>query len=495
MATVPRYTVSQSSPRAVGVGNAVASDDVARGLYQVADAVEQRNRTRDIAYVANQSATDRLALNQHLNDLIAQAPPDGAGVADGILQRIDEQEKATLTAAPSNGARAFLSQHYAQLRTQMGVSAQNFEAEARGKYTVQQLKEAVDSNAVFLSTSPGSFELIKGETDITLNALGANAGMNPAAIEAFKKEAYQTLATSAIAGAIQTNPIGALHALSTGQFDQYFTDPAKKIALINSSLAQYTEIQNQQYRDEQRALKFDAQQAALEGIKLANSGQLTPAWLEANADRFASSPSTLLTLQNQIGKGLTLTDPTLYSDLRIRSASGENVAAEATDAFMAGRMKQEDYDRIVSASTAASGGPASPYKQGESYIADSLAKSIYDTAGFSTAKQQTADALDEYNQWYAEHPKATPKEVRERYLSIVDDWRNAKLVGLRAVPQPRFAVYTPNGLFAAQETFKQTVEAFERGDITERERDEQGMIIFSFDSILNPPKAPEAQKP
>lgn len=178
------------------------------------------------------------------------------------------------------------------------------------------------------------------------------------------------------------------------------------------------------------------------------------------------------------------TDPELYSRLRIQAGQGLNVVPEARRAFEDGRMRQEDFDRIVSEveSHQQETGLPSPYQQNVRYIIGMTGgENVVDVA----IRQRQAEAVDEFTFWVRQHPNATTAEMEDKAREILKRTLITEPFAINMLA-PRFSpggrvTQTMEDLGVA---YDRTKKAFEAGEITRRERDREYNRIWQWMDYL-----------
>lgn len=226
-----------------------------------------------------------------------------------------------------------------------------------------------------------------------------------------------------------------------------------------------------------------------EGDQLLAQGQLTAEWIQNNRNNL--SPEDYRYFYRAISGDGGVTDPTIYSDLRLRASNGEDVRQEARAELQRGRLKLEDYDRLVSRSEKNAGAASVPnwYKRGEQYIKDSLR--VSDLNPDPAAAQRLASAMDEWTEWADNNPNADAKTAQEAYKRITGEYAliNFKETTLTK-RMPRFAVGDRTNL-DIESTMRRTVQAYQSGEITQDEFEQQARLLKEWEDALNRSKVPE----
>lgn len=227
---------------------------------------------------------------------------------------------------------------------------------------------------------------------------------------------------------IFTNPHAAEEKLLQGGYEDL--DPEQRTIWLERASTRAEARERQALAAEDRALRLsekaereqqDVRQK--EGDRLLAQGQLTPDWIEQNRDRLSAEDYRYFYRQlTDEGSSSRKTDPTMYSDLRLRAGQGEDVRAEARQALQHGLIKTEDFDRLTKLSEDAGIEGALPnwFKRGEAHITNALKPS--DLNDDPAAPQRFANAMDDWNAWARKNPNASEEEASKRYQSLVRDY-------------------------------------------------------------------------
>ena len=241
--------------------------------------------------------------------------------------------------------------------------------------------------------------------------------------------------------------------------------------------------QERQRREEERQLKLVNDEAAKNGDQLLGQGKLTETWIEENRDRL--DPADYRHFYDKLRSGDTgVTDIYVYSDLRQRVADGEDVSGEARDALRGGRLKLTDYDKLVTRSEKNAPGASVPnwFKRGEDHI--KLALRVSDLNPDPAAAQRQASALDDWNEWASSNPDATDADARQQFMRITKEYALLDYNQITLVKRlPQFAVGGRQKLDIDQ-TEQATVEAFQRGDISEAEFEKQAELLAQWRAAI-----------
>lgn len=306
---------------------------------------------------------------------------------------------------------------------------------------------------------------------------GYEAGLYaPEDLQARSSRYRSQIETTRVRRSILDDPEGAEQALLSDGFPNLdgedrlvWTERAQ--AAADSARRERIAEEDRRLREVERLEKELAEAAERDGLELQRSGELSAAWIEQNRDIL--TPAAQKYFYRALNGEEGTTDVRTYTDLRERAGRGEDVTADTRLALYAGRIKREDYDRVLGVVDRE--GQTGWYRRGESFITNSLRPS--DTNPDPAAPQRYALAMDDWYQWASDNPDAGDTEARAAYQQLVKDYRlvEANLVTLEG-PRPTYLVgsRTQPDLDATE---RATVEAFERGDIDESQLNRQAEIL------------------
>lgn len=215
MATGPRYqqqTVEQSLPAArigarstpadfgAAVGDALAQGGNVAGNF----AIQQQRATAD-AEAAKTMSQARLDWNQRMNDLQNQAGPGAPGFTQSFESQFDAYANTALEQAASPQARKFLQDRMTELRTSLGVQANNFENRAKTEYQFQTIKDAGQNVQRLVYSDPSQFVEALGEH---FGMVDAMPNLTAEAKAKYKSNFQDEVSLSAETGEMQRDPVG-----------------------------------------------------------------------------------------------------------------------------------------------------------------------------------------------------------------------------------------------------------------------------------------------
>lgn len=172
-----------------------------------------------------------------------------------------------------------------------------------------------------------------------------------------------------------------------------------------------------------------------------------------------------------------VTDPAVYSRLRIDAGRGRDITADARRMYESGKLKNEDFDTLITeveSHRGGEGGAPPPYKQASAFIRGMTGGD--NVVDFGKAQRQ-AQALDEFAFWARNNPKATADEMDGQAREVL----KRALVVERNELSLIAPKYSPNRLGVTREdlgaAFKRTEDEFKAGRMSKKERDREMLNI------------------
>ncbi len=284
---------------------------------------------------------------------------------------------------------------------------------------------------------------------------------------------------------IRNDPDKALDAFLSGdQFKRMPADEREKwtqMAVVQSERQRKGALAEQERmrREAERAQKEVEEVTYKDAMDLAVSGKLTARWVQAKRNDISKTDYDNLLkiavngggLKNK-GSGEGGRDSASYADLRIRAGKGDDVRSEAVAALASGRITAQQFSGITSEVETNNPGAKTEnwYKTGREMITRSLA--VSQTNPRLDAAVQ-ARALDDWQQYSAQNPKATPQERDRMRDSIINSSRIIQSDEIvTSIPTPRFLQgqkTTPN----MTQTIKRTEEEYAAGRLSKPEFDRE----------------------
>lgn len=227
--------------------------------------------------------------------------------------------------------------------------------------------------------------------------------------------------------AIRTNPDQAIVALlSKDAFPNLPPDQRETYIRIASGesergLRAKTQEEERLRRERERAEKDKQDAVFKDAMDRAAQNKLSLAWVQQNRDHIAKADYDNLVKIAVKGGGLSKAEgdgegnTAIYIDLRDRVSRGEDVRAEAKRAFADGRIKLTMFNTIMNEVETRSADGGGGYKDGVQYIKTALSPSP--TNPKMTGMTQ-ANALNDFQEWARNNPKATREESRDKAEEI-----------------------------------------------------------------------------
>lgn len=183
-------------------------------------------------------------------------------------------------------------------------------------------------------------------------------------------------------------------------------------------------------------------------------------------------------------------DPALLADLFVGVAD-RDIAAEATDAFKAGRIKKETFTTLLTQNRQMRAGnaPETPYKSARALVSTTLDPGqLLSGPAASIARSGQAQALVEFDNWAAAHPQATRSEAQEEAQNTIRRYQviNYEQMSL-ATGLPRYFAGTRDALsFADLDAAEARVLAeLDGGGMSRAQADQELRKIEGWRAILN----------
>ena len=368
------------------------------------------------------------------------------------------------------------------------VTARSFDVQKRAlKGTTQRSRAELDDTLYSFSQLTGSGNSEQDKYAISQGVVALDNALVSGFISAeeeanMRQEFMRTASNNSANRALLADPEKFEISLKQGQFPELRQDDRLSFEK-KAGEAVEAKLRNQRIEeDRERKLREDA--IRRDGEDLIASGRLSAGWLRANRDDL--SPEQYRYFQRALQGDEGQTNPTIYSGLLTRASSGQDVSAEARQAYIDGEIKQGDLDRLTSLS-ASSGW----FKTGAQFISGSLR--VSDLNPDPAAAQRLANAENDWREWaQTQDPsKVTPEKAMEVARSLVReyaiiDFQNSALL-LRA---PRFLV-GPRDRPDLDATEDATVAAVDRGEMTPAEFAQQSKLIKQWRSSISAVQATE----
>lgn len=462
MAQIIEYQQRTQTPTGEGV-----SIPTAHGQHSIVQAGEDLNRGVDAlvrsqeeearAWSADALAKARLDWTTQLRDRQAQAAPGAPEFTPTIIKDYRDYVDKAVTSAPTKAAQRYLRERLDAFQNSLVEKSSTFEAQARIDYRKDSFASALDTSKKLMNTDPSQFKDVLAERLAEID--GSN--MPPIQKSAARQNAVEGLAFAASWSKVQRDPGGFLRAIgflsmdpatgkvrkSSGALDGATGDAAfdvlsfeKRTQLFDNAVrlkAQYDADIDKRVAEEHRKMSDDA---AKDLWGLQASGKLTRNAIDAKKEilTVAEYHSLLTSLKGEAGQK---SDPAAFRRVQALISEGDYAAAEK-EAFRyhtSGQLSNEHLQSTVTRTRNLDRqeGPKSEYEQSRNYIIKSMdpGPMVPDPVG----KQRYADALDQFDRWFASTGKKLPDKDVEAYgKEIVGRYKFVNLgEAMVGLPQPR----------------------------------------------------------
>lgn len=473
MPTIPVY---QQRTRASGASLGAGPTSQGRELVAVGQALGNVVDAAQAAESADLLSDLRSRWTQRFIEAQSTAEADGKDFTANLLAEYDRDVQAATRRTRwgggmvKEGAQAF--------REQLAQKAMLFEAQTRVNYRTTSMEHAIERTSGVVELDPDSWQFAAAEQMSLIERLA----LPPEQRLALARKLDQQVTEAAVRGYVRQDPEAALQRLINPQE----SDLLFRALSSDQRQVAYREIEAQQrirlaeeeraYRDAQRALKQEQDEASKDGDRLLGSGQLSAAWIERNRERLSPEDYRYFYRALTSGGDAAPANPVVYSDLRERASFGQDIRADARDALHRGQIRLSDYDRLLSEVESAR---PNWYKRGAQYI--STAAAVSDLNPDPAAAQRKAQMLDEWDEWAIANPQATEEQARQTYRRIVSEYALVDYEKMTLIKRsPRFLVGSRSQP-DFDSTKQATVEAYQRGEITEQELNEQAALIREWE--------------
>lgn len=504
MARIPDYSRRQVGVRPVGAPrfSMIAPDasGLTRGLERVEGHVmrlrEKAKEEADTALMLDvasewQNYEQQLKYNPE-NGLYNLKGRNALDITNTALSAFDKKWTELESRANNDQQRLRMRQFRDSRRVSFMADFNEYEFRERESYKTDAEEALLQSALKGAALDFGDPKKINGylsQGQAVIQSRAQRLGMDEETTRLEQSKFQSDLATAAIQMMPASEQTSVLS--SGGMAD--LLEPSKRQALQRAAIErQESELRMQlakedrAYRERERYEKALLEEATKEGDNRLAQGELTEEWIEANRDHLG--PQEYRYFYRQLREGANLqTDPQRYASLRNRVSQGEDVRDEARELVRNGAMSLTDYDKIITASEKNSPSSSVPnvYKRGSTYISNALR--VSDINPDPAAAQRQASALDDWNQWVTDNPQASAAEGREQYMRITEEYALINYEQMTLTKRmPRFANTTRASIDInhLEQAGAATVRAFQAGEITQQEFDEQALLIKEWDDAL-----------
>lgn len=479
---------AQVSPQQVGAITPHAeASQLPSVLYNFASALDQRKDQNAIVETSKLMADARATWTKNLTEAQNNYQP-GQDFAGQVMQGFKKYHDQVLRTA-SPGAKKYVDQQLTNFGSQVAQNAITFQNEAEVDGRIRTFQDNISTAATAVKADPSQFEQTYGEQLTALNALK----IDPKTKGELAVKLKDTLAIAAANTMGERDPYSTVLAVNSEKTGNPIIDRLSyegRLQVQDHILSVQRMLQSQQDHEmalQEREQKQISDDLLKDGILLAQKGQLSPQWIEANHKTF--EPEAYRYMYGLLGGKDATTDPETFSDLMVRALKGEDVSDDAQHALLGGSLKLDDYTKILDKTQS----PRPNWvKRGTDYITQGLAPSPF--TDDPAPKLRMANAMDEWQQWVAENPKATDQQAREKSKSIVSDYALIDFQkSLFTKPLPTFAVGGRQNL-DVDKTESATIKAFQDGKISQPEAARQAKLIKEWRDALQATQPKEVDK-
>ena len=531
MASIPIYQEQVQTPSGRGAVTARADtsphflssawateggNQLVRGVGVLETAMVARQQEEARAWAIGAMSEARLKWTEKLLERQAAAEPNAPGFTPSVLSDFDEYASKTLENAPNNAARRYMTDRLGQLRTHIGERSMVFEAQARIDYRDDQFKKGADNGAKLMNTDPSQY----GEVLAEQLAVIDSSNVPPVQKSAMRERTINRISEAAVWSQIQKSPSKFLGSIGfgvpadgkvrkssgdlTGQTGNLAFDALpfeRRVVLFNQAIQQKAQID------------ADANQATVANAKVVAETAMKDAWdkvyttglKETDLQRLKPivGENDYRALREAVkrgqGEATVKNDRGAVAQLMLLQSQGKWEEAEkfVHQAYKSRLLNDETFRSEVGRirTSGRQEGPKSEYERTRDLITQSLAPSpmIADPI----PRLRYGEAIDSYNRWIKDNPKATDADIEKRGREIIDqfaivDMKDAAL----ALPHPRSGAIPRGGDRAtmAGAISRATAEARKRlanGTYTQAEFNSEMVIINRWTKVV-PPLPPKA---
>lgn len=473
-------TVGQSVTPGQGVA---AIGQALQGIAGVAREVREQERSLKLSQLTTWAT---LQMEQFVAGLAEDSDFDTQ--PDRFDAFAKELEKQAQEAA---GSDTSLYQAWKQQVTPLTLKKSIDVRQAATKGLVQRtragIQDELQAMLEIVVADPAHDEMLINRGLLLINDAEQRRVYDPEEAQKLRARFTDDVAAARVRWDIQQDPDAAEMKLLSGEYPGLSSERRaiwleRAVAASDSRIRREQAEEERAYRLAERARKEAASAAQKEGDKLLADGRLDPDWIEQNRDRL--DPGDYRYFYKALtSEGGGITDRDLYAQLRLRAVS-EDIREEARKALIDGKLQPSDFDRlsgIVEQSLVEKSLP-NFYKRGEDYIRQALRTS--DVNWDPAAEQRLAEALDDWHEWARSNPQATQEQARQAYRNFVVDYQ---MIDLRNNPlierRPRFLV-GDRSRPDLESTAAETLAAYQRGEITQQQFEEQARIISAWQEMI-----------
>lgn len=352
----------------------------------------------------------------------------GDGFANQTEAEFQKYRQEALKGAPNAHAKRMVTLGLEGVQNDVFADAGRIEAKARMSRVVGQVEKTLNDWGNVLQRDPSQIDKAWEETGATVAGLSV-----PVEIKQKLENQRGSLALWAIQGAGRDDPSKALQLLNSGKYDKFNLDADRRNALVSfldgriqhqAAMADHAAVVAERNR------KLAGDQIAKEGFDLLAKGQMTEEWMNENRRTLDTADYRMLRQGMQEGGGTDNAEALakLYTDIYI---DGIDTSQNIVAGMRRGAITAQTAKSLLDENKA-----VTPAKRARAFIAQYLKPSDLNPA--PGAPQAFAEAMAEFDRFYAQDPKQDPMELARKVVQ-----RNAVVQFDRMTvvkPLPKYAV-------------------------------------------------------
>ena len=512
---MPNIQTYETQTRAVGPVDSglVPLSDYGRGagIARLGDVISNVGESMGKAYMANKTSANLAQAQQELQDFSfglkngsydengnIVAPPDPLEHEKLFENKVEEISKKY------GGAFGIDSSEFnAQFTAFSGRERLGVKKNIIDLYSSKmkaQTEQNIDNFAQnYVNASDLNKIEIQKNAFASIDDLEKRGVFNPEQAQKHRQQFINQVGRASIRKMMQSDPDAAVQALQMGEFDDLPADEVQRwIGTAISASESKLRKENAEFDRTERKMRQaqnDLENATAKKLwQMDAAGTLTPEIVNANIGNLNTDEYKQL-MKKATGQAGVETNPQVYAELNMLAARGVDVRSKIANAYKNGQIDRSSYDKLwatVESSSPQVSAERWP-KRGRDYLQTVLTPNPMTATGFE--KQIAAKLMDDWNDWSANHPNATPAEAQKEYealgqegqLLIKDDLININK------PRPRFLI----GTVAApqlKQTLDETKKALQEKRIDQYQFNRQIRIIRQWENVFKTQAAEKAKQ-
>lgn len=363
------------------------------------------------------------------------------------LKQFDDMSKDFLGGIQNKRAARFVEGRISSARDQYAMDAVHWETGARAQRRALMVEDTLNQMGARVLKDPAEYDVALKEWDDAITASGVPIDV----ADKMRRNGSDQLAVSLAQGMIRRDPFSAIQAIQT---DKRFTtlDPDKLEALIRgseSAIQHKAAMADHAAAMSERNRRLIGDQVAKEGFDLIAKGQMTEDWMTANQRVLDTSDYRML--RNGMQEGGGTSSAGALSDLYKRIyVDNVDASGEILSAMRLRTITTTEGQRLLNENQG-----ATPVKRAKAYVTQYLQPT--DANPDPAAKQRFAEAIAEFDRFFAEDPKQDPMDLASKIVerNAIINLQNTALVA----PLPDHAVGGRTD-FNSKATMAATTRAF-----------------------------------